>query len=173
MYKRGSRAFIWFILLVVVAAGARLLHESVLSRRVIPPDVKICCRTLYTVCGHERENPVKLTRQGDLTVAYLLRLYPPKEGWHLEWRGGMVELRRQEEALCPSCQKKSHVGRKGDFVAVIRGPVGVNGGIIRVTSIKLSSLPQNIRREVERGTLDVPDEKVLMQIIDSLEEETE
>ncbi|MGB9792100.1 MAG: hypothetical protein ACPLTR_05920 [Thermacetogeniaceae bacterium] len=173
MSKRGYRVLAYFMLLVCIAGGIRLLQGGILSRRMIPPDMEIHTNTLYTVCGHERENPVKLTHREVLTVGDLLKLYPPKEGWKIEWLSGKIELRRQEEALCPSCQKKSHVGRKGDFVAVIRGPVGVDGGIIRVTPIKLSSLPQTIRKEVEKGTLDVPDEKVLMQILDSLEEETE
>lgn len=173
MNKREYRVVAYLILLVAVAGGIRLLRGEVLARRAIPPGEKVFCRTVYMLCGHEKGTTIDLQRKGKLTLGELRKLYPLKDGWHIEWMGNKVEISRTEEALCPSCQKKSHLGRKGDFVAVIRGPVGVDGGIIRVTSIRLSNLPLSVRKQVEKGTLDVSDEKALMQILDSLEEDTE
>lgn len=173
MNKSGYRVVAYLILLMVVAGGIRLLREEVLAGRVIPPGEKIFCKTMYKLCGHEDGTFIDQQSKGKLTLGDLRKLYPPNDGWHVEWTGNKVEIRRTEDDLCPSCKKKSHLGSKGDFVAVIRGPVGVNGGIIRVTTIRLSQLPESVRSQVERGMLDLPDEKALLQIMDSLEENIE
>jgi len=173
MAKKRFRAVLYLILLVAVAGGFRLLYQGILSRRPIPPETKIFSRTLYSLCGHENRAALNVPREGKLTLQDLRSLYPARDGWRAGYAGNEVEISRTKQTLCPSCQKKTHLGRKGDFLAVIRGPAGIDGGIIRVTAIRLSNLPPTVRTQVQKGELDLPDEKALLQILDSLEENTE
>lgn len=62
-------------------------------------------------------------------------------------------------------------GEKGGFVAVIRGRPALMG-VIRVTKTRVDSLPSELRRKAKDGILDLPDEETLLQILDSLEEES-
>ncbi len=173
MGKKGYRAVLYLILLVAVAGGFRLLYQWILSGRAIPPETKIFSSTLYILCGHEDGATLNIPRKEKLTLQDLRSLYPARDGWRVGYTGDEVKINRTRQALCPSCRNKTHLGKKGDFVAVIRGPAGVDGGIIRVTALRLSSLPPTVRTQAEKGELDLPDEKALLQILDSLEENTE
>ncbi len=174
MGKKKYQAVLYLILLVAVAGGFRLLYQGILSRRTIPPETKIFSRTFYSLCGHENRATLNIPRKGGkLTLQDLCSLYPARDGWRVRYAGKEVEISRTKNALCPSCRKKTHLGRKGDFLAVIRGPAGVDGGIIRATAIRLSDLPLTVRIKAQKGELDLPDEKALLQILDSLEENTD
>lgn len=105
-----------------------------------------------------------------LTLRDLRQLYPSGQGWRSSYGDHQVMVSRTVENLCDKCSEVTHLGEKGGFVAVIRGPAGVNGGIVRVTKFKTNSLPAELRLKAEKGLLDLPDEEALVQILDSLEE---
>jgi hypothetical protein len=128
-------------------------------------------KSITSRCFRHKESrdasPVELKVQ---TLLDLRQLYPSQEGWRSRFADAQVMVTREMDDLCENCSQVTHLGEKGGFVAVIKGPVGVDGGIVRVTTIKTDILPEELRTKVEEGMLDLPGEEILLQIMDSLEE---
>lgn len=129
---------------------------------------KIEGRTLYTLCGHWE--PLNLGNYKDLSPEKLKDIFPSKQGWRIEDTGEKIIVTKEINALCPEDEKKRHLGCFGEYVAVIKGPPGVDGGIIEVTEIKVAELPQPFRKEAEQGNLDFSNAQNLLEALDSLDE---
>lgn len=125
-------------------------------------------RSFYSLCGHWE--PLNLENYHHVTSESLLDTFPASRGWSIEDLGDKLLITKNIKGLCPADENKKHLGKFGDFVAVVKGPVGVNGGIIEVTNIKLSNLPEDFRQQAESGTLDFPDGQSLLEALDSLDE---
>ena len=170
MAKKASRLIFYVVMLLVLAGGFYLIQQRIQLAKPLPAGTKVIARTVYSLCKHEVTSSANLPNKKNYSTLDLLNLYPTGQGWTPSFVNGEVILTRTANGLCPICQNKSHLGEKGGFLAVIRGPAGVNGGIIRVTTIRLSSLPADYRQKAQSGTLDLPDELALLQILDSLDE---
>lgn len=170
MIVKGYRFFLCILIFVILAGSLRVWQERVALQRPLPPEVKVTIRVCYNLCNHKIETEVIPAEMKNLTVGQLRQLYSLRQGWHTEFNGKDLAITRKVKGLCEVCAKKTHLGEKGGFVAVIRGPTGINGGIIRVTKIKLVSLPSELREQVRMGQLDLPSEEALMQILDSFDE---
>jgi hypothetical protein len=170
MAKLAPRFVCYGLVLLVLAAGACLVRERIQLTRPLPAGTKVVIRTIYTLSKKEVYGSASLPSQKGFSTLDLLRLYPADQGWRPSFAAGEVILTRTVDGLSPDDMQKTHLGAKGGFVAVIRGPAGVDGGIIRVTTLRLSDLPADYQRQARQGTLDLPDEVALMQILDSLNE---
>jgi hypothetical protein len=125
-------------------------------------------RSLYTLCGHS-----ELLHLGDLsgmTPEQMETNFPREQGWEIADNGEKLVVTKKINALCPEDEKKRHLGRFGQYVAVIKGPPGIDGGIIEVTDIELSSLPEDFRKQAEKGILDFSSAQNLLEALDSLDE---
>jgi hypothetical protein len=170
MKRRYSRLLFFGLLVIVFVGGYYLWQEQVVARRSFPEGTKILVKTEYSICSHE---DIKETTPSQLKAATLYDLrqkYPAQEGWRSSREGEQVTVSRTLEDLCEKCSRVTHLGEKGGFIAVVKGPVGVDGGIVRVTKTKVNILPQELRGKAEKGLLDLPDEESLLQVLDSLEE---
>lgn len=172
MISQRYRLVLLGLILVVLAGGFRILIEQVQLRRPIPPGTEIYSRTTYELCSHVETTKAQLPQKKQLTLSDLRSLYPSQDGWRSELAEKEVDLARTIQELCPTCRKQTHLGCRGNFVAVVRGPAGVDGGVVRVTKIRVADLPSDLRKQAEQGMLNLPDETSLYQILDSLEENT-
>jgi len=171
MAKKNYRPLLLLLLIVIGIGIYYLWQEQVVARRPFPEGMKVLIKTEYTLCGHREQTEKTAT---DLKVSNLRDLraqFLPQSGWQSYYQGEEVVVSRTSEDLCKDCSVLTHLGEKGGFVAVIRGPAGVDGGIVRVTKIRVGSLPAELRKEAEKGMLDIPDEETLMHILDSLQED--
>ncbi|MGD0622057.1 MAG: hypothetical protein ABSA82_06310 [Thermacetogeniaceae bacterium] len=168
--KRAPQLMFYGIILLVLAGGLYLGWERVLLTRPLPAGARVVVRTFYTLSKREVDSSAGLPDKKACNTLDLLRLYPAKQGWKLSFAGGEAIFTRTVDGLSPDDQNKSHLGEKGGFVTVVRGPAGINGGIIRVTTIPVSILPADYQKQAVQGTLDLPDEVSLLQILDSLDE---
>lgn len=125
-------------------------------------------RTLFSLCGHWE--PLTLGNFSGLTPENLRKDFPSSQGWHVEDNGEKIIITKEINALCPEDDKKRHLGSFGEYVAVVKGPPGIDGGIVEVTEIKLSELPQQFRVQAENGTLDFSNAQHLLEALDSLDE---
>lgn len=172
MFGKYRRLLFYAMATVALGGLIFLLGDRVLASRPFQAGTRVVVKTGYDLCGHEvvvRDgSPAEL---GAPTLRELRYLYPRRQGWQIKVKERNVTAFRSLEELCENCSRLTHLGEKGGFVAVIRGPVGVDGGIVRVTKTRVDSLPAELRRKAREGTLDLPDEETLLQILDSLEEE--
>ncbi len=171
MLGKGFRVLLYGFILVALAGSLRLLNEQVTLRRPLSPETKISARTVYALCDHEVKSQVD--KQKEMSLMDLRKVYSPREGWRSRYIGKDLVFTRTEQGFCPACQKKTHLGEKGGYVAVVRGPAGIDGGIVKVTKIRITNLPSELQEQVRAGRLDLPDEEALLQILDSLEEARE
>lgn len=125
-------------------------------------------KTLFTLCGHSE--PLKLGSFQGASADYLIESFPENQGWSIEDIGEKLIITKKINALCPADESKRHLGRFGEYVAVIKGPVGTDGGILEVTDIPLSSLPKRFLKQAERGMLAFSDAQSLLEALDSMDE---
>ncbi|MHB1419064.1 MAG: hypothetical protein ACYCX4_05660 [Bacillota bacterium] len=146
--------------------------KSVAQDQAVAPGTKVFVQNRYTLCNHLL--PVELP--SDLNLAGmswedLKQPFPQNQGWTIEKPArGTLFLTRQVEGLCPQDNAKRHLGAVGEYVAEIIGPVGINGGIEKVTQIKVNTLPAQWKELVKKGTLDFHNEQELLQALDSFDE---
>lgn len=170
MLRKKYYRLLFYGILVVVAAGGYYLQQYAAASRPFPDQMKILVKTDYILCKHQNCSEATPLALKVLTLHDLRELYSSQEGWRSRYENDQVIVSRTLESICPKCSRVTHLGEKGGFVAVIRGPAGVNGEIVRVTKIRVNSLPKDMRRKAQDGVLDLPDEEALLQILDSLEE---
>ena len=125
-------------------------------------------RTVFSLCGHSE--PLNLGSFQGASEEFLLENFPADQGWTIEDTGEKLVLTKKINALCPADDAKRHLGHFGDYIAVIKGPVGVDGGILEVTDIPLSSLPKHVREQAKKGTLAFSDVQSLLEALDSMDE---
>jgi hypothetical protein len=170
MAKKKPPLIFYGLVLLVLAGGFYLVQERILLTRPLPAGTRVVVRTFYSLSTSDVDSSASVLDEQVYSVLDLMRQYPPQQGWKVSRDGGEVIFTRTVDGLSPADQGKSHLGEKGGYLAVIRGPAGVNGGLIRVTTIRLSSLPDEYRQQAQEGTLDLPDEISLLQILESLDE---
>ncbi len=156
-------------LLAAVAAGSWYAGSMVARLGWLPPGVRLTKKVVYLTCGHEEKT--FLREAAGERVAEVRRLFGLGEEWSLRRLGGEACFVKEARALCPACRRLTHLEEKGGFVAVVRGPVGVAGGVVRVTPIRVPALPPPLRKELQEKGLDLPDEVALGQVLDSYDEE--
>ena len=147
----------------------KVVHQS-FTEQVVNKDSKIMYGTLFSLCQHLIEQKLPADIYG-LNVNELLKRFPPDEGWVLDnLNTNRVLLYQKVEGLCPDDTLKRHLGTKGNYVAVFRGPIGINGGLERVTTIKLEQLPPEFKLKLINGEMDFLNEDELMDALDSIDE---
>ena len=140
------------------------------TQQVVKKDSKIIFGNLYSSCQHLIEQTVPVDIYG-LNVNELLRRFSPDDGWVVDnLNSNRIVIYQNVEGLCPDDASKRHLGSKGDYVAVFRGPIGINGGLERVTTIKLDQLPQQFEQKLINGELDFANENELMDALDTIDE---
>lgn len=148
---------------------SQAVHQS-FTQQVVKRDSKIIFGNLYSLCQHLIEQKVPIDIYG-LNVNELLRRYSPDEGWVVDnLNSNRIVIYQKVEGLCPEDALKRHLGSKGDYVAVFRGPIGINGGLERLTTIRLEKLPQQFKEKLIKGELDFSNENELMDALDTIDE---
>ncbi|KKM09214.1 hypothetical protein SY88_19465 [Clostridiales bacterium PH28_bin88] len=125
----------------------------------------------YSLCGHTVpvENP-GVDLEG-LRLEDIRKRYPGEAGWVVDTSpGGEVTITRKVDGLCPEDAGQRHLGVLGEYVAVYVGPVGINGGLDRVTPIKVSDLPKEWQKLIRGGGLGFTSEAELLEALDSFDE---
>ena len=128
----------------------------------------VAARTVYSICGHSE--PLNLGNLRPMTASELRRTFPAAEGWSVSDSGVEIILAKKLDALCPECEKQTHLAAFGEYVAVVKGPVGVSGEVLEVTNIKIDGLPDHFRKQIRSRGLDFPDAQKLLEALDSLDE---
>jgi len=161
--------------LVFVASGnwmqtlnSRLPSPNLSGGKQSSSTVKV--QTIYTLCGHliQEDTPDDLAL---MDGEQLDRLYPAAQGWDISRTPeGILLITRQKQDFCPEDAGRRHLGVLNGYVAVYRGPVGSNGPLERVTSIRMRDLPPDWQRMILRGELSFENEGELLEALDSLDE---
>lgn len=136
----------------------------------VSQEADIIFGAFYLACDHLIKETPKQDLRG-LNLDALLKIFPSKEGWVVDTLNPQhIIIYQKKEGLCPADSLKSHLGISGDYVAVYRGPIGLNGGIERVTDIRVDELPAEFKEKIKNGDLDFANEAELMDALDTMDE---
>lgn len=125
----------------------------------------------YALCGHITPVEFQAERFGNLEVEDLRKAFPTEAGWKVETiAGGVISITRIIIGLCPEDEQKRHLGELNGFVSVYIGPAGINGGLDRITSIKVINLPGDWQQLIKSNTLEFANETDLLEALDNLDE---
>lgn len=178
----GSRRLFFIGLIIFSLSGlvafyqARLFFDSRpdvfrSGMRNTEKEVHIVMEKYFTACGHVKPvilpGGVRATwdREGDLN-----KMFPPDKGWRIQRVGGNLKISQEIDGLCPECLPKRHLGIKDGFISIYEGPAGSLGKLLRVTGIRISSLPPLLQEKIRSGQAEFHTEKELMEALDSLDE---
>jgi len=138
----------------------------------VNPATRVIIDDSYPACNHTVTHqlpPTSVLLGKDMTA--LARIYPKNEGWSLQLeRSNTVHLRHRLEGLCPADDQKRHLSVINGYLAIYKGPAGLNGGLVRITSTPLKTLPPYIQDRIRGGTMEFTNEDELMQALDSFDE---
>lgn len=164
MHTRLRRAVILLCAAASLAAAGFLLGPRLLTGR--RPARRIEVRTVYTVCGHRRENG-----RASPSVLGLLagRAAGARYGdWRVDYKDDrLLRLTYERNELCPACRRLRFLGVSEGFVAVFRGTPGRRGEMVEVTQIPVSRLPRAELLDLRRG-IAIRDERERLEILEGL-----
>jgi len=97
-----------------------------------------------------RNEPVSEDMIG-LSIDELAAQYPP-DVWKITFRGSkLLTISEQSEELCSIHKNYRHLGVFQDRLAVYEGPLGYNEKIVRIESISLSNLPEEMQIKLRQA----------------------
>lgn len=125
----------------------------------------------FTLCGHIIPVEFETERLSNLGVEDLRKAFPSKAGWKVEKAAGdVISITRIFTGLCPDDEQKRHLGELNGFVSVHIGPAGINGGLDRVTGVKVVNLPEDWQQLIRDRSLVFANETDLLEALDNFDE---
>jgi hypothetical protein len=125
----------------------------------------------YTLCGHITPLEFQTEQLNVLNLEDLKRAFPAEAGWKIEPDPtGAITITQIIYGLCPVDAQKRHLGELAGFVSVYIGPAGTNGGLDRITNIKLINLPKDWQQLIKNNAIEFANEKDLLEALDNLDE---
>ncbi|WP_258359968.1 hypothetical protein [Moorella sulfitireducens (nom. illeg.)] len=125
----------------------------------------------YRYCGHREPmslpEGVKWNWAGKEEMSIL---FPPSAGWRIIGEGGRLVITQEVDSLCPADAPKRHLAVKDGLVAIYQGPSGSLGPLMRVTDLRVASLPPAWREKIENGQAEFNSEQEVLKALDSLDE---
>lgn len=134
---------------------------------MIPKNTKIKQELYYTRCKHlEQKEIIAGDVYPDINEEAL-----KTQGWTLYHNDdGSITIFKEVDGLCTVDMNKRHLGQSGEYVAILEGPVGVEGDLLEVLDIRVDKLPQEWQDKVRKGELDFSSEQELLEALDSIDE---
>ncbi len=125
----------------------------------------------FSKCGHIIIAP--FDDQGALigkSVDELRKQYTVKNGYQLSYQHNTLSIKHKIDDWCTvdkeKCRLKEYKGR----IAVYQGPNGEHDVLMRVTDIKVDSLPEKIRHAIENGEYEFENMEHLNDALENLDE---
>ena len=125
----------------------------------------------YQRCGHviisEFPNTIELIGK---TVDEIKQLYSAEHGYVIRSEGNTITLRQTVNDWCPEEYEKTRLKEYQGYLAVYKGPDKAHDELIRVTSIRIEALPDEIAAAVRQGQYEFESEASLNDALESLDE---
>jgi len=135
-------------------------------------DTKVTLERIYTRCRHVVTSDFKGRKYlKGRSLEEIRKLYTFKEGY-LVWfnEDGSLVIHQRVDDWCPEDKDKRHLGVYKGYVAVYKGPTGYNEEIVRITRIRVETLPAKMRQDIMSGNLEFKDDTTLNDALESLDE---
>lgn len=137
----------------------------------IAPGTAIQLKIHYKLCNHTETSLMERNEDwvGKQVNELSLR-FPKEQGWKMERFNGSIVFSRDEMGLCPEDANKRHMGAAGEYIGIFIGPPGINGGLDKLTRIRVEQLPEHLKVLANSGRLEINREEELAQVLDGYDE---
>ncbi|WP_054695927.1 hypothetical protein [Syntrophomonas palmitatica] len=144
--------------------------EQSYEAECVKPSTQIICEKEYTKCNHtiiSKYDYERLLRGKNL--AELRKMYPSNEGYSLSLLNDTLLIHQVINDFCPKDQKVFRLKEYKGFIAVYSGPVD-DEALIRVTAIRIETLPQEVQQALQHGKYEFRSEAALNDTLENLDE---
>ena len=134
-------------------------------------DVSIVMEKEYLRCGHTLRSDCD--NQDDLTgktLDEIKTLYPAKEGFQVSLQNNVLIIRSRVNDWCPRDKEKCRLKEYQGMLAVYQGPDAENDFLLRVTEIKMNSLPETVQSSIRALKYEFETEEALNDALENLDE---
>jgi hypothetical protein len=148
-------------------SGKNLKAGQTLTVGEIPENSPITEEIYYTQCQHLIQRKVLAGEEYPGADEDALRA----SGWALYHNSNQdITIFKNIDGLCPKDEHKRHLGVAGEYVAVVKGPVGANGDLVEILDVRIDRLPEEWQTRVKAGNLNFSSEQELLEALDSIDE---
>lgn len=125
----------------------------------------------YQHCGHviisDFPNAIELIGK---TVDEIRMLYNEQNGYQVKIEDNTIILRQRVSDWCPQDYEKTRIKAYQGRLAVYKGPDSSHDQLLRVTTIEIGSLPDDIAAAIRNGQYEFANEAMLNDALESLDE---
>jgi len=125
----------------------------------------------YQRCGHvvisEFPNTIELIGK---TVDEIRQLYSEQNGYTVKIEANTITLRQIVDDWCPQEYEKTRLKEYQGHLAVYKGPDTAHDELMRVTTIRIDALPNDIAEAIRNGQYEFENEAKLNDALESLDE---
>lgn len=104
------------------------------------------------------------------TLADIKKIYTADQGFKIFWEDQTLVIRQSVNDWISEDKDKLRLKVFQDRVAVYKGPDGDNDSLLKITGIRFSQLPQQIKQEIEAGKYEFTNEQSLNDALENLDE---
>ncbi len=138
---------------------------------LIQPDTQVIFEQLYENCQHtvissfpDRE---QINGKG---IKELQGAYSQANGYSMEWMNDTFVIRQIINDWCPQDKGKLRLKEYQNRVAVFQGPDAAHDVLLEVTSINMTALPDEVRKNIREGSMEFISREELNDALENLDE---
>lgn len=125
----------------------------------------------YMRCGHtiisDWDNKEDLAGK---TLDEVKSLYSPREGFRVSLKNNVLTIHATVDDWCPRDKQRCRLKEYQGMLAVYQGPDLDNDFLLRVTSIKINSLPEAVQSSVRQHKYEFETPEALNDALENLDE---
>lgn len=119
----------------------------------VKPTIKkdtVIIKEIRYICGDKVRTKIPTTsRFIGMDFSSLAKIFTPAQGWNIDdsVKNNLV-IARVDNNLCPYHKGFRHLGIDQGFLAIFEGPLGYNNTVLQRENITLSSLPEELQKDL-------------------------
>ena len=96
--------------------------------------------------------------------------YTSANGFKISFKDGSLVIRQTIDDWSPEDKAKCRLKEYQDMVAIYNGPNTQNDSLLKVTAIRFSTLPANIKEAIQQGKYEFENEAAINDALENLDE---
>lgn len=138
---------------------------------LIKEDTQVVFEKEYTRCGHlvisEFDNKKDLIGK---TLKEVKEQYTPENGFKITLYKEALIIHKTIDDWCARDKEKCRLKDYQGMVAIYMGPDSKNDKLLRVTNLKMNSLPEDLKKMILDGKYEFDNEQALNDALENLDE---
>ena len=137
----------------------------------INKDSQIIFEQEYMRCGHVVIS--EYDQREDLlgkSLTELRSLFRYRDGYQLDLQGNTLVIRQKIDDWCPEDKNMFRLKEYQGRVAIYQGPDSSHDKLLRVTNLRMASLPEEIQKKINEASYEFTSEEALNDALENFDE---